>query len=82
MVDEPLHLTSYVDAFAAAFGTRAIAVAASQRDLGSGMVRERWSQIVHALESQAVVVCKASMTAHQLQLRETGQRAESSHLLA
>lgn len=53
MVDEPKHLNDFVDALAAAFGTRAVIVAASQRDLGSGTAREQWSQIVEALGSQA-----------------------------
>jgi hypothetical protein len=53
MADDPLHLTDFVDAFAAAFGARAVVVAASQRDLGYGTVREQWSQIVDALRAQA-----------------------------
>lgn len=49
MADEPRLLSTFVVAFAAAFGERAVLVASTQRDLGSGEVRERWSQIVDAL---------------------------------
>jgi hypothetical protein len=53
IVDDLLDLNNFVDAFAAAFGARAVVVAASQRDLGSGTVREQWSQIVDALGRRA-----------------------------
>lgn len=53
IVDELPDLDDFVDAFAAAFGVRAVVVAASQRDLGSGTVREQWAQIVDALGRRA-----------------------------
>ncbi len=54
MVDEPSDVTDFVVAFKAAFGTRAVEVAVSQRDLGSGTVREQWSQIAEALGPPAL----------------------------
>lgn len=62
MIDDSLPLDAFIAAFAAAFGERAVLVAATQRDLGSGAARERWSQIVDALTAPTAVGYPAGTT--------------------